>query len=98
MKKNIWVSIVVAIILIIVVISYVVLKGKGSSKTVQQQAMDITHQNLSPSTPVESTQSVGTGASDTSDASINQDLSNIDTQMKGLSSDSTSADSSLNNQ
>ncbi len=37
-----------------------------------------------------------TSASDTSDAAINQDMSNIDTQMKQLNTDANDLDSSMN--
>jgi hypothetical protein len=43
--------------------------------------------------PAESQTIVST---DTSDASLNQDLTNIDSQLNGLASDSASVDASLN--
>ena len=104
-KVVLWV--VVAVVVIGAV--WMLVAGNGSSAPANGSPSASVSGNNAPSAPGngsvaaggnQAPSSVGSAPSsqDTSDASLNQDLSNIGTQMNGLSSDSASVDAGLNDQ
>jgi archaellum component FlaF (FlaF/FlaG flagellin family) len=96
MKKNLWISISAAVILIAAVICFVYIYNNHKSVVshVQNTIAKVAPKPITTTIP----QIAGTGAKDSSDASINQDLSNIDAQMSGLNADASNMNSSVNNQ
>ena len=95
MKKNLWISISAAVILIAAVVCFVYIYHQGVSSKNTQQAQN----NIQPKTKAFTIPATAaTGAKDPSDVSINEDLANIDAQMSSLKADTANMDSSLSNQ
>ena len=92
------------IIVIIIVVIVVVAGGAWWYISSSQKPVSVapTQQNVATNSSQNGTQATGSVSSanpqDTSDASINSDLSAIDTQMTGLNTDSNNVNQSLNNQ
>jgi len=92
MKKNLWISISAAVILIAAVVCFVYVYHQDAISKKTQQAQN----NIQPKPKAFTIpSSAATGAKDPSDASINEDLANIDAQMSSLKADIANVDSSL---
>ena len=97
MKKNLWISISAAVILIAAVVCFVFVYNYHKSEVLKKAQSTMSKAAPKPITVI-TPQLTGTGAKDSSDTSINQDLSNIDVQMNGLNSDTSIMNNSVNNQ
>jgi len=89
-SRTLWV--IIGIIVVIIVI-WLIIRGTSHSNVAATPVDTGTSQAASAGA---GTNQVGASANDSSNASISQDTSNIDTQLNGLNSDNASADQSLN--
>lgn len=94
MSKTVKIVLWVIILIIVVVVVWLVMAGNSTNNAVPAgQASPVA---VPPSTSTSGV--LQTSPTDTSNASLNQDLGSIDAQLNGLASDSASVDQGLNDQ
>ena len=104
-SSKIWIAIGVIVVIIIIILAVV---GWSSNQvpTTNSTTASATNGGANPSNtqgvdqnaPLMSKTSAASSVGVSSNSSLNQDLTNIDTQLNGLNTDSASADQGLNDQ